>query len=329
MFIGSKEQKILDVYGKYLDFLFNNLNRLPNQRQILNAAFEYNLKKVKAFHEVKYRQNREVPDQEIEASEKLLLKMLKDPKLQSALDKNHVLLLFKIYGFSPGVSEICKMMGLRTELLNYYIEKKDLNEIIKFCNEYGSEDPNLWITALNFICSKPTADEKNYNEKLNLIPKVLEKIVNIENLSHILVLKILMSNDKIQASHIKKYFIQKIRNQRNEIQQELEIIGENTDQIEEVQKRYKKLKTQAQTFQETRCGACRSELNCPTIHFMCGHSFHETCLESLECPIHVFLFYLSSQIKRILLTNSLTSPSRNSTQRYLNLTFRNQRTNSM
>lgn len=61
------------------------------------------------------------------------------------------------------------------------------------------------------------------------------------------------------------------------------------EQIEDAQKKYKKLKTQAQTFQETKCGTCGSQLINPSVHFMCGHSFHENCLESLECPIHVGL----------------------------------------
>ena len=278
---------MLDCYGKYLEFLLQHLNRLPNERQILNAAFEYYLKMIKTYNDVSYRKYRDKPDKEIELIEKKILLMIKDQNIQGKLDKNHVLLLFKIYSFSQGVAEICRLMGLKTELLNYYIEKKDLNEIIKFCNEYGAEDPNLWITALNFICSKPTADEKNDKEKLDLIPKVLEKIVNIENLSHILVLKILMGNDKIQASHIKKYFIQKIKNQQDEIKQELEIINENVQQIKDVQSKYMRLKTHAQNFQEGRCGTCRTKLSYPTVHFMCGHSFHDNCLESHDCPIHV------------------------------------------
>lgn len=145
--------------------------------------------------------------------------MLKDENLQSKLDKNHVLLLFKINEFTQGVTEVCELLGLKTELLNYYIEKRDLKEILRFCKKNGYDDPNLWITALNFFCSKGSVDETNYTEKLGMIPEILENIVDIENLSHILVLKIMMNNDQIQAKHVKKYFIKKIRNQRSQIQQ--------------------------------------------------------------------------------------------------------------
>ena len=43
----------------------------------------------------------------------------------------------------------------------------------------------------------------------------------------------------------------------------------------------------SQTFNEVKCGTCRLQLYNPSIHFMCGHSFHENCLETLDCPIHV------------------------------------------
>ena len=47
---------------------------------------------------------------------------------------------------------------------------------------------------------------------------------------------------------------------------------------------YKKLKTQAKTFQPIQCQACNvNQLVPPSIHFMCGHSFHEDCLSSREC----------------------------------------------
>ena len=51
-----------------------------------------------------------------------------------------------------------------------------------------------------------------------------------------------------------------------------------------------KLKTQAKIFQSTRCTSCENPLNLPSVHFMCGHSFHDNCLlmdrsekECLKC----------------------------------------------
>lgn len=45
----------------------------------------------------------------------------------------------------------------------------------------------------------------------------------------------------------------------------------------------------AKIFQKTKCSMCNSPLELPSVHFLCGHSFHQHCLESFaeseaECP---------------------------------------------
>lgn len=45
----------------------------------------------------------------------------------------------------------------------------------------------------------------------------------------------------------------------------------------------------AKIFQKTKCNMCNSPLELPSVHFLCGHSFHQHCFESYaeseaECP---------------------------------------------
>ena len=39
-------------------------------------------------------------------------------------------------------------------------------------------------------------------------------------------------------------------------------------------------------FQLTRCSACGGQLDLPSVHFMCKHSYHQRCLgdNEAECP---------------------------------------------
>lgn len=39
-------------------------------------------------------------------------------------------------------------------------------------------------------------------------------------------------------------------------------------------------------FHVTRCSACGGQLDLPTVHFMCNHSYHQRCLaeNEQECP---------------------------------------------
>ena len=40
--------------------------------------------------------------------------------------------------------------------------------------------------------------------------------------------------------------------------------------------------TALQVFSDTTCSVCQQRLELPAVHFMCGHSFHQGCLERLD-----------------------------------------------
>lgn len=50
-----------------------------------------------------------------------------------------------MYKFGPGIVSICEKMGLREELLNYYIEREAFDHIIRLCEKYGETEINLWV----------------------------------------------------------------------------------------------------------------------------------------------------------------------------------------
>jgi hypothetical protein len=50
--------------------------------------------------------------------------------------------------------------------------------------------------------------------------------------------------------------------------------------IDEMRTEIRELKTQAKNFNPKKCDSCSSPLSLPTIHFMCGHTFHDQCIDS-------------------------------------------------
>lgn len=46
-------------------------------------------------------------------------------KYDNKIDKNYILFLFQIYNYSDGVKICCENLGLKQELLNYYIQHDD------------------------------------------------------------------------------------------------------------------------------------------------------------------------------------------------------------
>lgn len=66
-------------------------------------------------------------------------------------DSNHLLALFKMYDFDEGVVTLCKKLGMRDDLLNFYISKNRDADIIELCKIHGEEEVDLWIHALKYF----------------------------------------------------------------------------------------------------------------------------------------------------------------------------------
>ena len=40
-----------------------------------------------------------------------------------------------------------------------------------------------------------------------------------------------------------------------------------------------KIKSERKNFEDRLCAHCQEELTLPTVHFMCGHTYHKRCVE--------------------------------------------------
>ncbi len=54
-------------------------------------------------------------------------------------DNNHLLALFKMYDFDDGIIMLCKKLGMRDDLLNFYIAKNRDKDIMDLCKEHGND----------------------------------------------------------------------------------------------------------------------------------------------------------------------------------------------
>jgi hypothetical protein len=70
----------------------------------------------------------------------------------------------------------------------------------------------------------------------------------------------------------------RLKQDRVEIDQNKGVVAKNINRADESRAEFKKLKTTAKPFLSNNCVQCQNGLNFPSIHFMCGHSFHENCL---------------------------------------------------
>lgn len=50
------------------------------------------------------------------------MEVLKGP--EKKYDHNHLLVIFKMYEFDQGIIYLCGLLGMRDDLLNFYISRK-------------------------------------------------------------------------------------------------------------------------------------------------------------------------------------------------------------
>jgi len=201
-------------------------------------------------------------------------------------DKKHVLMLFEMYQVTEGVSMLCEMLELKNELMTYYMQNKDYENIISLCKKYGESDHNLWMQALTYFVGEsaiPTG-----TEALKYVKTVLTNLEEVSSISPLMVLQIISKNKLIKFSMIKGYLLKKLGKLHKTIDKNRKATQQLNEEIDKTKQNITTLRTTAQLFQLKECADCGKKLELPIFHFMCNHSFHEYCIASetptKECP---------------------------------------------
>ena len=66
-------------------------------------------------------------------------------------------------------------------------------------------------------------------------------------------------------------------------------VKQMTERIDAMREDIRLMKTQAKNFDQKNCDQCGKELALPSVHFICGHSFDEFCVDGDQikrCNIH-------------------------------------------
>jgi len=204
--------------------------------------------------------------------------MLTDP--QAKYDDDQALVLCKMHDFREGILYLYEKLTVYNEIVQYYMEHNEYENIIRACKKYGDKDPNLWVQVLTYFarkdedCQKEITEVLTYVDRDNLLPPLL-------------VIQILSQKQSATLSLIKDYICRRL-------QQESQLIAEDYRQIRNYKEETKKmrseiheLKTSARIFQLNKCTYCTSPLDLPAVHFLCMHSFHQRCLgeNESECPV--------------------------------------------
>jgi hypothetical protein len=274
---------------KFLDF---QVNKDPNcEKEVFHGLIEWHLQDYfnaqknqedsKVDAEAKYETNSIV-----EGKKKQLITLLETYK--DRYDKKHVLMLLEMYQVSEGVRILCEMLELKHELMTYYMQNREYDNIINLCVKYGDREQNLWIQALTYFVTK-LLDEKEKNNVQKHIKSVLSHLEKIPSISPLLILEIASKSKALRCSVLKDYMAKNLRRLQEKIGKNRQTVTQLNEDIDKLRQNIKILKTTAQLFQLKECSECKKKLELPVLHFMCGHTFHDYCVPpsenaARECP---------------------------------------------
>uniref|UniRef100_A0A8C0GXI5 VPS11 core subunit of CORVET and HOPS complexes n=2 Tax=Chelonoidis abingdonii TaxID=106734 RepID=A0A8C0GXI5_CHEAB len=222
-------------------------------------------------------------EQDLQIKEKLhseAITLLKSGRFRTVFHK--ALVLCQMHNFKDGVLYLYEQGKLFQQIMHYHMQNEQYRKVIEVCELYGDQETCLWEQALSYFARKEE-DCKEY------ITAVLKHIENKNLMPPLLVVQTLAHNSTATLSVIKDYLVNKLQKQSRQIEQDEQRIQKYREETTRIRQEIEDLKTSPKIFQKTKCSICTSALELPSVHFLCGHSFHQHCFESYsesdsECP---------------------------------------------
>ncbi|OZJ06318.1 hypothetical protein BZG36_00723 [Bifiguratus adelaidae] len=197
-------------------------------------------------------------------------------------DMNQALVLCHLKDFEEGIVYINERMEQYTDILRHFMDKGDTKQVVASLQKYGSKDPSVYTLTLSYFTSTPEILEQCKDQLLHAI-----HLIDAEDLLPSLeILKSLGQSSVATVELVSDYLSDRIEKSLAIRKESAQVIAAYREDIAHKREEIAELKNNATIFQVTRCSACGNQLDLPSIHFMCKHSYHSRCLpeSDRECP---------------------------------------------
>ncbi|KAF7510407.1 hypothetical protein GJ744_006686 [Endocarpon pusillum] len=196
----------------------------------------------------------------------------------SSIPTSSVLLLSSLSNFPTGTTLVRERANLYTDILRSHTTAKDTSGAISALRRYGPEDPSLYPIALSYFSSSTTVlSQPGVKEELQ---SVLRKIDQESLMAPLQVVKVLSQGGAVSMGMVKSYLSDNISRERKEIRNNRTLIESYRKESAAKKCELEDLGSKPIVFQARRCSACGGQLDLPTVHFACKHSFHQRCLNT-------------------------------------------------
>lgn len=226
------------------------------------------------------------------------LRVLKSETLP--FDPTHALILCSTRGYTEGLVLLWEKMGMYEDVLRFWMDKDKSGtspeasaQVVHHLTKYGSTHPHLYPLVLRFLTSTPELLARHTDD----LKGVLDHIDKEGIMPPLGVIQVLSRNGVASVGLVKDWLMARIKESRQEIQvvsvlvyivwfmvrpltwalQDQEFITSYRLETASKLKQVEELSDpeHPRVFHVTRCSACQGQLDLPSVHFMCNHSYHQ------------------------------------------------------
>jgi len=234
-------------------------NKISNSAVVFNTLLELNIQETSAQPSNKMKESATLEFMSVYSSN---------------YDINQALVVCQLYNFAAGLLFLYEKNGMFNRILQHHMDNKDYDAILKTCLKYDSQDLNIWTNALKYFSKQEDIRCKEYLiqtlsavEKYNLLPPII-------------VIKTISQNSTITFDTIKDYLVNRLKKEEKEIENDQETVNKYHKVSMDMKNKINQLQFSPLIFQANKCEYCGSELDFPSVHCLCSHSFHAECFEN-------------------------------------------------
>ncbi|XP_046814687.1 vacuolar protein sorting-associated protein 11 homolog [Vespa crabro] len=212
--------------------------------------------------------------------EQKILRLLQSSEV--CYDKDQILILCHQHNFRRGLLFLYEENKLYQEILRFHLQEGDSEQVLATCKRFGHQDPNLWIQALWSVA-------KNKNVSAKLLADILSYIAQEKLLSPLMVIDAISTSLSCTLGDVRNYLNSVLRTENEQAQADADLAEKYRVDTSKLREQIEMIKNNTIIFQGARCSVCHHQLELPSVHFMCQHSYHQHCFQSFsenenECP---------------------------------------------
>ncbi|GJE99815.1 hypothetical protein PsYK624_160870 [Phanerochaete sordida] len=224
----------------------------------------------------------------VDTPDKALLVLQRD---DLPYDHTHALILCSTCGFTPGLVLLWETLGMFEDVLRFHMDRERAEpgagasaDVVRCLDRYGAQHPGLYPLVLRFLTSSPALLARHADD----LARILEHIEAEKIMPPLAVVQVLSRNSVASVGLVKQWLLARITAARTEIDMDKKLIESYRTESAAKLKQVADLSDpeHPRVFHVTQCTACGGQLDLPSIHFMCSHSYHQRCLgeHETECP---------------------------------------------